>query len=134
VSEKPKVNLEFNQVFCPWHGEPLRADWPRGYGQASVALFGVFAELDEVLEYTRADAHNLNEALAEFGPMCCAVGAEKMLSIYKRIGIGDFGTCDSCGNLRKGTPYRMKEPGGVRSFEHVCFECVVRRMKPEPPV
>lgn len=134
MSKKPKVNLEFGHVFCPEHGEPLRQDWPKGYGQASVALWGIFVELDEVAAYTRADAHNLEEAVIEFGPLCCAVSSEKLLSVYKRIGIGSFATCDSCGNLRNGTPYRMKEPGGVRTFDHVCFECVVRKMKPEPPV
>lgn len=134
MSDKPKLDLAFGHVFCAEHGEPLRAAWPKGYVEASIALLGIFTALDDVIAYTRADAHNLQEAVAEFGPMCCAVGAEKLVSVYKRIGIGSFDTCDSCGNLRKGTPYRIKEPGGVRTFDHVCFECVVRRMKPEPPV
>lgn len=134
MTDEPALKLEVLDVLCPRHGEPFRADWPHGYAQASTSLLKIFSGSMEVMSYTRGDLHNLTEAVAEFGPLCCFAGDGKMVSIYKRTGIGTMALCQVCRAPRRGTPYRVQEKEGVRTLKHVCFECVAASFSIPPPV
>lgn len=121
----PKVQLEVTDVICSLHGEPFREDWPKGYGLASVKLFEEFAQLADVHAYTGGKAEKLPAAVAEFGPLCCAVGRNIMKKVYLNSGIEQFGKCRVCGAVEKGAAIRVREEDEVRMIEHVCFNCVL---------
>ena len=38
--------------------------------------------------------------------------------------------CHNCGQVAPGTPYSTSGPAGVSTALHICFECVLDRMRP----
>lgn len=131
---KSKVQLEHRDALCVWHGEPLREEWPKGYEIIVPTLFGFFAELPDIVDYTQGSAERLQAAVAEFGPMCCAVSAEKMLAAYREARIGKVGICERCNVGRLGTAFRTKQGKEVKTWRHLCLDCVVSRFMVGPPV
>jgi hypothetical protein len=138
MSDYPSIQIEFTNAFCPRHGEPFRPGWPVGVDVAVPLLVTIFSELEVIETYAQGSAAKFQAAVAEFGPMCCAVEPKPLIAIYKRSGIGRLGICDRCREGRQGTPYRVRDGEGVKLVEHLCFECVVlgeiETPKMKPPV
>jgi hypothetical protein len=134
MADTPKVELPPGAVCCPVHLEPFRAKWPAGYPIAVVRLFeAATATSTELQEAAGGDAHRLNAAIAEFGPLCRLVTAEQRLAIYKDAArtpgteFGENGMCSACGKWKLGAPFSGTRPRGPVVTAHICFECVSRR-------
>lgn len=77
------ITIDPRTHWCPRHLEPFRAEWPRGYLPASLALLDEAVRREDVAraagwtpEGGRADPARLSAVLAEYGPLCCLVGDE----------------------------------------------------------
>lgn len=131
MTESPPVPPEhtfgFEHCFCSRHGEPFRAEYPKGYIVTSVQLFHDVLQLDA----TDADAkkesggetygpEDLKKILAR-KPACCRVSQRRLLELYAESGIGVLARCRVCRRKAVGAPYTTQQ----RGYDHVCFDCVV---------
>lgn len=67
---EPLVMLDWKVMFCPEHLEPYRADWPKGYPLAMVAMFQAAASDDRISVLCGGDPQRLNSVLREHAPLC----------------------------------------------------------------
>jgi len=137
------ITLPFERILCPRHGEPFRAEWPRGY-----PLFAVKAiqrALEDPALQTRVNApdrtqspensaifsRNVEAALDE-KPACCRMKLEQLLELYRETGLGVVAECSICGEPGEGTRYQaaiLSEENRIDEW-HACFRCVVYAERP----
>ncbi len=133
TSELPQdtIDLTFERVHCSRHGEPLRSQWPTGYAVMMIKLFeAVFRDQATLAdnkrdEDDRTDPEKMHDLLDDT-PMCCRVSDAKLLEIYTDAGFGVVAKCKVCRRKRIGSSYTTS----IKTFTHLCFECVTHRMKP----
>lgn len=138
MSDEPRIELDpFEHVWCAVHGEPFRAQYPKGIGVGTMKMFETVTELDEVWERAREltgedepDASVIPQVLVE-KRACCRVGADTLKRVYRQSGIGINGVCGFCNLFKLGTRYEIKAAGAAKKeLPHVCFDCVVERFQP----
>ena len=129
----PQIELTPERCFCALHGEPYRADWPSGAPIAMIRLFEVVLESREIRRRRFAgelvDDDALTAMVAEVldeTPACCRISPATLRSIYVDSGVGVKASCEACGKLELGTPFRTAQG----QFGHVCFDCVLFEMVP----
>jgi hypothetical protein len=127
--EKPQVDLTMERVCCSRHGEPFRAQWPKGWGVFTVALFRSLMGSDAFANEIQREVSRVNEAL-DHKPLCERATAEQLLDAYTQSGVGTVARCENCHRERLGTPYSTSSPSGIRKAKHLCFDCVLHRMRP----
>lgn len=138
-----EVPLEHRHVICPAHGEPLRAEFPRGWAEFSTIVATRALEspalqtgAPQARRYWREDGLLWGDLPAAVGaavirrlledrPACEWLRPEELLAAYMRSGIGRSGICRVCGVIRSGTPYGVVSGRGRNVIAHVCFVCVV---------
>lgn len=119
----PTVSFErVQQVACAIHGEPFRAAWPKGWGVFTLTILKEALQNAVLTELLQGDLTKL-PAECDRKPLCEWVGADTLRRAYVDCKVGVFRRCDVCRATGLGTPYRTKG----RSFNHVCFQCVLNR-------
>jgi hypothetical protein len=139
VSNPPTIQLPFEAVACPAHGEVFRDRWPSGYlGFAIKMAEFALASSDELHKAAGGDASRLNAVVAEFGPLCRLVTAEQRLEAYRfgaRVANDGTGTvgeeswtqsgrCVACRQQRDDLRPATYVFGGRRATVRVCLRCV----------
>lgn len=144
MSDVPTLTVDpFEHVWCPLHGEPFRADYPAGFPVATVQLLQAALELDDLIADAAesspgSEAPRVEAALPalERKRACCRVTPETLLDVYR--GARDdwpLELCDLCGDEAHGAPYvrdvsaEQGVAGATETFAHVCFACVVGRLR-----
>ena len=128
---KPTVVMEFDRACCLQHGEVFRAGWPSGY--PSFVLLGVdrLMKSEFFAEECGGKIENANSKLDE-KPLCCRLAPDELEQLYNdadaKIKYAKLESCQGCGCIGYGVPYRTAN----RAFDHLCFHCIVHRLKPEP--
>ena len=129
-AERPQVNLTFERMLCARHGEPFRAQWPKGYPIFMVHAFQAVASKPEVAAAVEGDITGLERLLDE-KPACERLTRDELLALYGDAGIGKVAECVNCKRAALGTPYSTSGPAGrVTAAQHICFECVLDWMRP----
>ena len=127
--EHPQTNLTFERMFCPRHGESLRANWPSGYPMLILKLLDILLKSEKFQKETEGDTTNIEKALDKH-PACCRVSDGQMLKLYEEVGketgFAVIAKCVNCKTKRLGTPYKTRH----RSANHLCFHCVIYNMQP----
>lgn len=135
---KTPIMLTHDRAFCPIHGEPYRADYPRGYPTAMVMLAAAVLEDDRTPRDLRAlcgqtedelagDPVLFNrqvEALLDAVPACCRIRPGKLREIYIET-VAKPARCSVCHRKGPGTPFKTVQ----RNFAHVCVDCVLERLQ-----
>ena len=144
MSENEQIVLEPTTVICGRHGEPFKPRWPAGYVRFSVmALEALLADetfatdVRHVVESeTFPDITNHMEAvryLIQRRPICCRLGAEKLLAVYEELNkvdsVWEPRHCVLCGRHRPGSAFRVPIQTRVlnpkvKEWRHVCLRCV----------
>lgn len=123
------VVLDHRRVLCAVHGEPFRAEYPRGYAVFMVEAFRAYAALDGTLEEARrlsgtpdgADVPvKAMELALDIKPACCRLPRAALVAVYERCGLGVTKRCKACGRKAKGTPISAVNA----TYSHLCFSCV----------
>lgn len=141
------INLTLERVWCPTHGEPLRARWPKGHLIAALFMLGgppdpetrkpsggllveetfsaiVAARTGE--KPTDAEWRGAIEATLDEIPACCRVTPEVLIAAYTAAEVSrGRRTCVLCMRPGEGTPAKTNQG----SLQHVCFECFARRAR-----
>jgi hypothetical protein len=133
IPKPPPLTLAFEQMLCARHGEPFRAQWPKGYSQIIIAAMETIQHDDSLAAECEGDLARLPAILAK-RPICCRLPVEKMLEIYEHAQIGSVCACDICRESKLGTPIRLSERNfwgrvKIKTFRHVCFECWLFRLR-----
>jgi hypothetical protein len=149
MSEKPFnpadcIQIEHRRIVCAKHGEPFRAAWPRGWQIFSLQILQPLLTSDEfhadVMAIFKRDfpdapqgadaewKRSIETALDQI-PACCRTGPKQLLQAYHDARIGHLRRCSLCGETRRGTRFKFTTPHGVQDVDHVCFNCVVYRLK-----
>lgn len=124
VNPDRPLDLTTERLFCARHLGPLRADWPRGYTEAAAEVSTAALEdlgdmpIDEI------------ESLFDHRPACERIARTRLIQAYLLSGLGSKRRCDLCRETSAGTPYTVMTPSGLRTFDHLCFSCVVYRLTP----
>jgi hypothetical protein len=119
------IDLSFERVVCPRHGEPFRATWPTGFVTFSLNLFEALSK-----GVSPEEADSIQDMI-DARPLCELVNAFDLLHAYQTSGIGVVGLCFICGTERAGTEYTTKTSASkLEVYPHMCFECVVFRLQP----
>jgi hypothetical protein len=133
------LDLTVKRAACPKHGEPFRAQWPKGWAMFSVKI------MSEVLmdpafpgEWGKLAGENdfrKMEAALDRKPACERVSNEFLLQLYEECGVGEMRTCSNCCRHALGTPYRTIDPRTKwpREYAHICFQCLLHQMRVIPP-
>jgi hypothetical protein len=135
VSQTPQLDLKLPQsALCSRHGEPFRKAWPTGYAQIAILAIEFIQTDEDLAAEAGADVTRI-PALLLARPVCERVAAGRIRQAYVDAKIGVEGTCVVCGRERLGTEYQRSVPGrfGARKVvtdRHVCFDCVLERMRP----
>ena len=124
------IAVTHGRLLCPRHGEPYRAQWPKGFAITAVMLMDHIFKRDDVA----AEARELSgcgsdgkpepkviEQVLDSVPACCRVHSKQLRAIYVEAKIGTRARCEGCRRKRLGTSYLLQE----REFEHLCFDCVL---------
>jgi len=137
IDKNDTIAISIERIACPRHGEPFRANWPKGWAMFSLPLVQEILESEEVheeiakLEGHEGDPdHKLNprtvEQVLDIRPACCRVSPERLLKAYHESNVGTIKRCKVCGKKRSGTSYKTS----LAELSHVCFECVIHQMAP----
>jgi len=130
MADAPQLNLTFERTLCARHGEPFRAQWPKGFPIFVVKAFQAVASKPEIGEAVEGDITRIEELLDE-RPMCDRLTRDELLTLYGDAAIGRMDVCVNCRRMALGTPYSTSGPGGrVTAADHICFECVLDWMRP----
>lgn len=140
-SDLQEVPLEHRQIVCPAHGEPLRAEFPRGWATFAT-IVSERALASPALQTGLSDPRFWKHPNLRWGDLPRPVGVARvlellnaqpacewvepgvLLSAYVQSGVGRMGLCRLCGILRAGTPYGVVSGRGRDIVQHVCFHCV----------
>jgi hypothetical protein len=131
---QPQFDLKPTRVWCPKHGEPLRAQWPKGHLPATIKLFQQVCAEGSMWVEAAANAGIQQgqevpvaavEEVLDVRPLCCRVDRDFLLTLYLDMGIGVLKVCQLCFKSHMGTSICARE----RHFAHVCFECVLDRLR-----
>lgn len=137
------IELNHDRAFCPIHGEPYRADYPRGYPMAMVLLArAVLADkntCDSVMaalegkEVPGDDAENkvrfeaAVQAALDVRPACCRISDAALRDVYKET-LHRRARCAMCHRLKRlGAPFKTT----TQELSHVCVDCVMTRFVPK---
>jgi len=130
--QKPTIELRFERALCQRHGEPFRANWPSGYSMfVCMAIDRVMAD-PEIAARCGGDVAKIHEVLDQ-RPLCCILPADELVEVYRANPIAKMGHCQNCRNHGLGTPYAVMTPQGRMDYRHLCFWCVIHRMRPLKP-
>lgn len=140
--DRVEVPLDQRHVACSRHGEPFRAEWPRGWPEFALAVStralgspALQAGLESPAYWwmtellwedlpRRRTPEQIREVLAG-RPACEWLSREQLFECYRESGIGVIGLCQLCRIFRIGTPYHVREHGQARRIAHVCFHDLV---------
>jgi hypothetical protein len=131
-SDVPKdvIDLPFERVLCPVHGEPFRPQWPSGYLLFALKAFEQVIAQEDFAAETGSDKAQIGPALAR-KPLCCRLNAMALLELYRTVQedtrLWRYRTCEVCRQNGLGSPFRTLQ----RDFGHVCFGCIVYRGETE---
>ena len=132
MTETP-VPLDFDHFLCAMHGEPFRKQWPFGYPTLATIGLEIILEKEEVQKKCKGDPAKLPRVLKR-KPVCCRLSKSELFGLYLQSGIGKYAPCPVCEKVNKGEQYIMRYPTGkVMHFPHVCFECVITKVKSWSP-
>jgi len=87
MSDRPRIELDFQTAWCPLHLEPFRDDWPAGAAVGMLRLFDAAVRDPRVTQHAGGDADNLNSTLGEFTPLCCFIDAGELSLVYAEAGV-----------------------------------------------
>jgi hypothetical protein len=121
-AEPPDVIIDFERIFCRVHGEPFRAEWPKGYDIAYRMLFGEAVKTAEMLIATGGDKLKLGAEL-DRKPACCRVPHKALRAAYITAGVGFKAKCKRCGKFAEGSRFMS---GEQVVYDHLCFGCIIR--------
>lgn len=117
------IDLSFERTVCARHGEPFRINWPAGFMVFGLTVFEAFVK--------QPAAQDIDiQAAIDARPLCELVNTFDLMHAYQRSDIGVQGECALCGVERAGTPYNTQLGGKVKTYAHLCFECVVYHLTP----
>ena len=124
--DAPEVNMTHERMFCARHGEPFRAQYPKGFATGILPAFQRYVETRYDGDIADMDAH-LDEK-----PLCCRLSTPDLLQMYVDADIGRKKRCKICGRREVlGTAYQVMQPDRtIAKIPHVCFSCVLTRMEP----
>lgn len=77
MEEIPRVNLDFNAMWCHHHLQPLQAGWPTGGIQAMLGLFKAAVRSEVLAKEANRNAENLEVVLRMHAPICCFIEGER---------------------------------------------------------
>lgn len=123
------IDLTVERVACPRHGEPFRHRWPQGFPTLATTLLQAVLEDPAFVGVTGGEVDQINTTLTARA-MCERVSKPTLMAAYITSGVGVEKRCELCRERSLGTPYKMGRPGGVVSYRHVCFSCVIYRLNP----
>lgn len=80
------IRINLHRDFCHRHLHYFKRHWPKGSAAFVSLVFQAFVRLDEVMEFTRdgggvGKVSRVPVAMAEFGPMCCALDHQTLRDI-----------------------------------------------------
>jgi hypothetical protein len=126
-----KIIVEPKRVFCPTHGEHLRAKWPLGFGLIGVRMVQAamanpdFHKAAGAAKGEIAQAEEVN-ALTTTLPLCYFIEANVIKAAFVESGILTPSKCECCNVVRLGGPYTMRMWDDVSTEEKsVCMECAL---------
>lgn len=128
--DRPTIELPVRAVACGRHGEVFRLKWPAGWLLFSLTLTTAVLETSDVLaKVAGGDAHRLNAAIAEHGPLCALATPAQRLAAYRAAlespEWGDRGICMACRRWKQGERgHYIDRPGQPPIVRLVCLECV----------
>jgi len=129
VNPADPIDLSMERVLCPRHGEPFRARWPKGFPTMAIASLKTIMADPGFAALTEGEVGQINELLSQ-RPICERISSPDLMTLYIESGIGRDARCELCRQRGLGTPYTMARPGGTtETYHHVCFSCVVYRLK-----
>ncbi len=118
------VDLTYERVLCPQHGEPFRTDWPDGFLEMSKVLFEALIK-DRAFETIGGNRMLIHEAL-DRSPICERVDKQALYGAYLMAGFGTVAVCSVCGDRAAGAPYQAQVSAATTNhYPHLCFRCVV---------
>ena len=122
------VDLTYERVLCPQHGEPFRTDWPDGFAEFSKVIFETLTKT-EGFTLIGGSSRLIHEAL-ERSPICERIEKHALLGAYHMAGFGVVAECDVCEVESLGAPYQARVSAEtVNFYSHLCFRCVVYSME-----
>jgi hypothetical protein len=123
------VVMTHERMFCPLHGEPFRAQYPKGVPIFMVKAFQIATGLESIWDEARRLSNTPEgesphvkalELVLDVRPACCRVSRRQLFDLYVEAQIGSLRRCRACNRKKLGTPYQTR----ARAFDHLCFECV----------
>src|SRR4051812_33496364 len=124
--DRKQVDLVMESVVCGLHGEPFRAEWPKGYPTFAIRAFQIVAESGAFLNVSEFKIARMTKTM----PLCCRIKTldpAKLVELYVEA-LGDKAdVCSRCAEVKPGAPYKYNDPrgtGGVLTLRHLCFDCV----------
>ena len=132
--DRALIMLDFARIFCGRHGEPFRAQWPKGAiifqiegVQQWLSTPEVAIEIEKLgLSFEKGVEHLLASV-----PLCCRLSDRSvadLLALYVRSGVGVVARCAVCREKKLGAPYKLRMNGQTTTLPHACFSCVCTRM------
>lgn len=75
--DDPPIELD-HTLWCPRHLEPLRAEWPKGFGMALIAMFHHAVQSDKIHKGSKGQTELIQVALKVNAPVCCNILGDKL--------------------------------------------------------
>jgi hypothetical protein len=120
------IVLKHDRVFCPLHGEPFRAQYPKGVPiftvkafQTATGIEGVWSKAKELTGLAEPQVKAL-ELVFDLKPICCWLSKGQLHALYVEANIGTARRCQVCNRKGLGTEYKTQQ----RDYSHLCFGCV----------
>lgn len=130
METNPQIELPHTRVICGRHGEPFRAEWPKGYALFCVNGLKAVMESESFTKECGGDVDLVN-GLLDQKPICCRLSPDELVSLYESCGIGHLGTCAACYQEKMTVPIRdLNFWGRVRRTVRLCLQCSVQHTKP----
>jgi hypothetical protein len=134
--DRPIILLSHESTFCSMHGEPFRAEWPKGsivFQIEAMHILLMRVDLVQEVEALGGTFEHGVEAVLKKIPACCRLTDDELLALYEKSGVGRIRRCFGCNATAKGTPYRIVDPDVDAAkhveLEHLCFGCVVTNLR-----
>lgn len=123
------IMLTQARMCCSLHGEPFRAQYPKGVPIFMVHSFQMVTAIPGIWEEARriagaapdTELHpKTMEAVLDVKPICCRLTRKQLFDCYIESKVGTMGRCRVCHRKGIGTEYKT----ATQFFAHLCFECV----------